>query len=151
MRPLLVGMNNPISDDPRHALFPHPEGCSGHFLWLMLRERVPHASRDDYVRTFDRVNLVVGDWTRETGKRAADLLYAREWGSGRTVVLLGEEVRKAFGHPRLLVHPQTIGGCIWRQIPHPSGRNLWYNDREHRRMVGTLLEELYATAKTKGE
>lgn len=112
----------------------------------MLRERLPHVSRRDYLDTFERRNLVTGrQWSAKLGKQEAERTFAELWGSGRTVILLGEDVRRSFGHPRLLLEPQLIGGVTWRQIPHPSGRNLWYNSSNHRKMVGLLLEELYAT------
>lgn len=143
-KPVLVGQNNPVSQAPGHELYPYPEGCTGHRLWRMLQERLPHVSRENYLDTFERRNLVTGRaWNRAEGRAEAERLFALFWGSGRTIVLLGEDVRRSFGHPRLLLKPQTIGGAVWRQIPHPSGRNLWYNGATHRRMVGTLLEELY--------
>lgn len=144
MRPVLIGMNNPVSQAPGHELYPHPDGCTGHRLWSMLRERLPHVSRRDYLDSFDRRNLVTGAvFYRAEARAAAERTYAELWGSGRTVVLLGEQVRRAFGHPRLLLHPQENGGCTWRQLPHPSGRNLWYNDPQHRKLAGVLMEELY--------
>lgn len=144
-------MNNPVSSEDGHQLFPAPEGCTGHRIWQMLNERLPHVSRREYLDTFERRNLVTGrQWSRELGRQEAERVYAELWGSGRTVILLGEAVRLSFGHPRLLVEPQLIGGTTWRQVPHPSGRNLWYNEERHRRMVGLLLEELYE-AYHKGE
>jgi len=29
MKPILLGMNNPLSDDQAHALYPVPDGCTG--------------------------------------------------------------------------------------------------------------------------
>lgn len=143
-KPVLIGQNNPVSQAPGHELYPYPEGCTGHRLWKMLQERLPHVSRRSYLDTFERRNLVTGkQWSSALGRQEAERLFAHFWGSGRTVVLLGEDVRRAFGHPRLLLNPQLIGGTTWRQIPHPSGRNLWYNSKNHRRAVGMLLEELY--------
>ncbi len=86
--------------------------------------------------------------------------------SGRTIVLLGSAVREAFhyvlsdvpsvhindavwfgeptgGLPPVLVHPQQAAGCTWRQIPHPSGRNRWYNEPKNVKVVELLMEELY--------
>ena len=61
---------------------------------------------------------------------------------GATIVVLGQQVARALGLPPGLIHPVVIGGVTWRQVPHPSGRNLWYNVAEHRTIVGVLLEEL---------
>lgn len=139
-------MNNPVSQKDGHQLFPYPEGCTGHRLWKMLQERLPHVSRRDYLETFDRRNLVCGrHFSRPLARAEAERISAEMWGGGRTIVLLGEDVRRAFGHPRLIVEPQNIGGAVWRQLPHPSGRNLWYNSPSHRKMAGLLLEELYVS------
>lgn len=144
-RPVLVGMNNPISSDPAHALFPYPPGCTGHRLLTMLQSRVPSVTRRQYLARFDRRNVVgYKIFDMRMAKECAGQLEREFWGSGRTVVLLGEDTRRAFGHPRLLLHPQVIGGATYRQIPHPSGRNLWYNDDENRAVVAALLEELYS-------
>lgn len=34
-KPLIVGMNNPLSATPEHALYPWPRGCAGHRLYEM--------------------------------------------------------------------------------------------------------------------
>jgi hypothetical protein len=143
-RPVLVGMNNPVSSDPAHALFPHPPGCTGYRLWEMLKTRIPHVTRREYLDAFDRRN-VVGHavYNREEARLGASRLYMEFFGTGRTVVLLGAETVVAFGLPRLLLHPQENGGVSWRQIPHPSGRNLWFNDEQNRTLVAMLLEDLY--------
>lgn len=143
-RPVLIGMNNPVSSAPEHALFPHPVGCTGHRLYEMLRERVPTVTRREYLDRFDRRNVVCGKfYDKKLAREGAAKLEQEFWGSGRTVVLLGNDTVSAFGHPRLLIHPQIIGGVTYRQIPHPSGRNLWFNDEDNRRMVAMLLEDLF--------
>jgi len=147
-RPVLVGMNNPLSSEPAHALFPHPAGCTGHRLYEMLKSRVPHVTRREYLDVFDRRNVVSAmSYDREEARLGASRLYLEFFGSGRTVVLLGAETVAAFGLPRLLLHPQENGGCTWRQIPHPSGRNLWFNDEKNRTLVAMLLEDLYNAAR----
>lgn len=143
-RPLLIGISNPVSSAPEHALFPFPVGCTGHRILQMLQSRLPNVTQKDYLNRFERRNLVphkIVDMTiaRETAARIQKEL----WGTGRTVVLLGEEVRRAFGHPRSLLHPQVIGGATYRQVPHPSGRNHWYNEQKNRDLVAMLLEDLY--------
>lgn len=140
-------MNNPVSQAPGHELYPAPEGCTGHRLWSMLNGRRPEVTRKMYLDAFERRNLVVGvHFDKKLAQAAAERVYAEFWGSGRTVVLLGRDVQKAFGPmgvPPLLVHPQISGGTTWRQVPHPSGRNLWYNEKKHTDLVAVLLEELY--------
>lgn len=141
-RPIIIGMNNPLSMEPGFELYPAPEGCSGHRLWKMLNARTG-ASRMAYINKFERRNLCVGDWNARDAKMRAGEIINELWGSGRTVVLLGQEVRAAFGIPPLLVHPQNIGGTWWRQVPHPSGRNLWYAEPKNVRVIELLMEELY--------
>jgi hypothetical protein len=120
-----------------------------------------------YLETFERRNLVRGvAYDRAEGHAAAERTVRELMDTGRTIVLLGSDVRAAFsramhrignlfphtldawtagerGLPPVLVHPQMAGGCTWRQIPHPSGRNLFYNDPRNRETVAMLLEELY--------
>lgn len=141
---MIIGMNNPVSSQDGHQLYPYPPGCTGHRLLAMLCERLPNVTRRQYLDTFDRRNLVTGTiYDRHVASREAQRIFAELWGSGRVVVLLGRDVQRAFGHPPVALHPQLIGGTTWRQIPHPSGRNPWYNGRNNRRTVGLLLEELY--------
>lgn len=143
MRPLILGMNNPISSAPEHALFPAPEGCTWHRLWVMLHDRT-QASRGAYLQAFERRNLVLGRrWSPVMAREAAGPLIEELRGSGRTVVVLGAEVRDALRLPRLLIKPQELHGVVWRQLPHPSGRNLWFNNPENRELACLLLEELY--------
>jgi hypothetical protein len=143
-RPVLIGMNNPISSDPDHALFPYPEGCTGHRLLDMLQSRLPNVTRRQYLERFDRRNVVDGKhYNAALAREGAAKLDLEFFGSGRTIVLLGNDTIAAFGHPRLLIHPQIIGGSTWRQIPHPSGRNFWYNDETNRALVASLLEDLF--------
>jgi len=143
-RPVLIGMNNPISGDPKHALFPYPPGCTGHRLLTMLQSRLPGVSRRQYLERFDRRNVVsMRSFDAKLAREGAAKLDHEFFGSGRTIVLLGNDTVAAFGHPRLLIHPQVIGGSTWRQIPHPSGRNFWYNDQTNVDLVASLLEDLY--------
>lgn len=172
MKPILVGMNNPISTRPGHELYPAPEGCTGWRLWQLLAARTG-ASRLQYLDVFERRNLVRDlTWNRLAARARAYEMVCELRGSGRTVVLLGQSVREAFdyvikgepcrfcgtgpcetcmntgldepnGLPPILVHPQVAGGCTWRQVPHPSGRNMWYNDSDNKKVVELLMEELY--------
>jgi hypothetical protein len=144
LRPVLLGMNNPVSSDPAHALYPHPPGCTGWRLWDMLNDRMD-VSKTQYLRAFDRRNLVDGKtWhPGEAARRAASLIEELR---GREIVVLGAAPRRILGLPELLVHPIQWRGSTWRQLPHPSGRNLWYNDPTCRVLASCLLAELYSPA-----
>ena len=140
-RTILLGMNNPLSQDPEYALYPAPVGCTGWRIWQLLRRRVPDVTQFQYVRAFDRRNLVTGEWTPRAARAAAiDFTLAAR---GRNVVVLGAAAAGALGLPMLLIHPQEIGGVTWRQLPHPSGRNRWYNEEANCDLAAMLLESLY--------
>lgn len=143
-KPILIGMNNPVSSRPGFELYPLPTGCTGHRIFEMLESRIPTIKRREYLDRFERRNLVPYKvFNKAMAREAASKIEMELWGSGRQVVLFGADVADAFGHPRLLLHPQMIGGTTWRQVPHPSGRNLWYNNQTNRDLVAILLEELY--------
>lgn len=141
MKPIILGMNNPLSLDPCHALYPEPEGCTGHRLWKMLEKRTG-ATEEDYMEAFERRNLVAGlAWSRAAAHAAAPAFW--EYAKGRTVLVLGSEVREVLGLTRMIVHPIEVGGIVFRQLPHPSGRNPWYRIAGNREVAELLLEELY--------
>jgi hypothetical protein len=143
-RPVLVGMNNPVSLAPEHALYPWPPGCAGHRLYAMLLEaRSEGMMMSTYARAFDRRNLVRGAWDREAAREAAAALRAEL--TGRRAVLLGREVARAFG----IGHPAPLGrvtditrGTTFYFLPHPSGRNPHYNEPANRIAAGRLLCQL---------
>lgn len=150
MKPIILGMNNPISSDPAHALYPSPEGCTGHRLWRMLNARTG-CSRSEYLEAFERRNLISQKtWPNMGLARAAASEFLRELCSRTeplTVLVLGAEPRDALRLPRVLVKPVEMYGVTWRLVPHPSGRNLWYNVKGNRETVELLLEELYRGVK----
>lgn len=143
MRPVLLGMNNPVSARPEHALYPYPPGCTGARLLKLLRRRVPDVSRQEYLAAFDRRNLLSKlFWSRDEARAAAESFRTEDL-RGRTVLVLGEQVRDLLGLEAQLVYPVERDGVIWRQLPHPSGRNHWYNDDVCAELAAMLLEELY--------
>lgn len=144
MKPVIIGMNNPINSDPKFCLFPHPPGCTGHRLWMLLKARTG-VMRGEYLTAFDRRNLVADKrWDANVAKVTAANMRGEL--AGRVVLLLGQAVRRAFDVPPLLVHPQEIDGVTWRQLPHPSGRCRWYNEPDNRAVAEVLMEDLYKYA-----
>lgn len=150
MKPLLLGANNPLSDDPEFDLYPYPEGSAGHRLWRLLPEGT---SRAQYLAAFDRRNLLrAREWSAAEARRAAQALLPDL--VGRLVVVLGTEVRSALGLPK--VEPLSINESWlhptgspdlpvelrWAALPHPSGRNLWYNNEANRLRASDLLERI---------
>jgi len=145
MRPILLAMNNPYRADPVYALFPLPAQSAGGRLFRMLKDLRPELIKADYLGRFDRRNLCQGSWgTRKARVAANDLrLTYEDRCFNLNVVVFGEGPREALGLPKLLLHPIERGGVVYRQLPHPSGRCLWYNHPTHRLLAGLLLEELY--------
>lgn len=136
---ILLGMNNPLSVDPRYALWPDPPNCAGWRLWKMLHDHTG-ATPKEYREGFERLNLVqFRTWDPAAARSAAEEFVRMH--QGRRVVVLGSSVRTALRLPPVLVEPVLSRGVVWRQLPHPSGRCRWYNDPKHRAVAGMLLEE----------
>lgn len=122
MRPLLVGEDNPHSDDPRMALHVRPAGAAGSRLAGILG--LGHA---EYLRTFDRENLLrhAPKWDKQRARDRAVEILSR----GPTlVVVLGAKVADAFGVPFKTF--AVVRGAIatYAVLPHPSGRCHIWND-----------------------
>lgn len=134
-------MNNPLSDDPRHALYPWPAGSAGARLYEMLREVDPSVTRARYLYAFERINLVVGSWDIRVAREVAEELRPRL--ANRRVALLGREVARAFGlRGDLCDEWKGEDGIDFYLLPHPSGRNLVYNDPDKRLWAGRVLSML---------
>lgn len=142
-RPVIVGMNNPLSASPRAALLPHPRGSSGWNLWRMARD-VCGVSRAEFRRSFDFVNLCDDQvWCPLAARRKYEALESA-W-QGRRVVLLGAAVLGVLRQTRPssgLKWQSHASGYQWCWAPHPSGLCREYNDPMARRAVGLRLEEL---------
>lgn len=151
-RVVLLGMNNPLSEDPSMALFPHPEGCTGWRIWAMLHEEIG-ISRLQYLHGFDRRNLLD---LRRWSAPLAEIMAPDVWASlrDRQVIVLGAATleclqRGAWGlegsdlprPPELMW--QESHGARWCWCPHPSGRSLWYNEPMHRAALALRLTEMY--------
>jgi hypothetical protein len=160
-RPVLLAMNNPLSSDPRHALFPLPTGCTGNRIWLMLcdaaaERRVEIPSKNQYLAAFDRRNLLnARDWSKADARRAAGPLL--DGLSGRVALILGAGTADACGLARggsgwlewRDAHRNLLGAepLTYAVIPHPSGRCREYNDPEFRMTVARELLTLYLKSK----
>lgn len=144
MLAVFVGEQNPYGADPYFALYPRPRGAAGDRLCrlvLGIREA-------QYLSEFKRVNLCDGPW-RIAAARERAFTVVRD--ATVPVVLLGANVCNATGVPykpftayRIKVgdngfHPcgafehragAPMPGEAWRMLavlPHPSGRNLMWN------------------------
>lgn len=125
-KPVLVGESNPYGRDPYYALYPAPDGCSGHRLCV----RILGMRRAEYLAAFDRVNLCDGPWSIADAAGKADALR------GGRLILLGAKVCRAFRVP-FRPFEESEAGLV---LPHPSGLcRLWNvpgNIEAARRVMG---------------
>ena len=147
-RPLLIGMNNPLSSHPEGALYPRPPGCTGHRIFLMLRSQIPEITEKQYLARFDRRNVLTGVWNLQRARAAAADIWPHMM--GRRFALLGKDVTRAFGlhrgerdAPPLMWQELGYRDTHWALLPHPSGRNMWYNTPGNRDRAAQFLAELY--------
>lgn len=116
-KPLIVGECNPYGGTDEFALYPAPDGCSGHRLCCLIFGM----RRTHYLRVFDRTNLCQGLWSNTYAIALASKI--QEDPQGRAI-LLGKKVANSFG---LVFRPfemrKSSGEFSWLLLPHPSGRN----------------------------
>lgn len=147
MKPVLVGLSNPYSSNPDFALHVEPKTGSGYRLWKMLQSVDPTVTAEQYLKAFDRRNLTDGkNWSAAGLRKAARKM---KFEPGSTVVVLGNDVRLAFGLPdNMLIHPLYDDRLriTWRYVPHPSGLCRFYNNPVQKRLVALLLRDLYSGA-----
>jgi len=145
---LIVGLDNPQSSDPRHALFPYPPGCAGHRLFKMMMEVDEYMDRASYTAIAKSNLFPCGRMPTKHKKvnlmMAANVLIASVKDTNKCVILLGNEVRNAVLGEKLgkkwpSARFTEIHGANYAWIPHPSGRNPFYNDTKNRRKVGRFL------------
>jgi len=163
MMPILVGLHNPYSSNPRNALAPGPRGSAGYRLWRTMWEApdpvgVARLARDHtscYMASFDRRNLITGEvptYITSAYKLACAGQMLPTFPKGSTVVLLGSAVAESFSPllssplQKIYMHPQVIDGWTWRCLPHPSGRSPLYNDPVMRTLVGMVLCDVLSAA-----
>lgn len=124
-------------------LYPAPERSAAGRLCGMLG-----MGRAGYLRHFARANLLdrypgptypVME-AREKAEEVASRL------APRPLILLGRGVAQAFRFPlgeHMVWHDYLLGSTLVRAatLPHPSGRNLFYNHPANRQLVGQWLRE----------
>lgn len=129
MRPVLLGMNNPNGGDPMDPL-----GITGLRLISMVGEETFNA--------FDRDNVLREKlWRRDAARKACADVRLRL--RGRTVLALGNEVWAVLGLPKARWFDKAVDGyTTWWRIPHPSGKNLQYNDAKAVTKLKKIMEDL---------
>jgi hypothetical protein len=116
----LVGEYNPYGQAPYYALYPHPENSAGGRLCRLILQM----DFDEYMESFKRFNLLdTPKWSLPRARAAAKVLAEQE--HHERIVLLGAKVAAAFEvdyAPLSRPHPDIL------VLPHPSGRNRFWND-----------------------
>ena len=132
-RPLLIGQAPGANTSPDLPLYPLPlTSTGGRLMGLMgITDRV------EYLQRFERINLLhefPGRHRRDDKfpKRLARVAAqaVRPLLVDREVVLIGRNVGEAFGYAELAFHEWLGNVDTFRKlavVPHPSGRNHWYN------------------------
>lgn len=139
---VLLGMNNPLSADPRMALWPHPPGVTGHRIWKMINMRLS-CSTEQYKEAFDRQNILDSqEWMVREARLAAPQVWERL--QGRYVIVLGREAADVLDlqFDDWILENQK-DDVTYRMLPHPSGLNRWYNESINLNLAAVLLEEMY--------
>lgn len=145
--PLLIGQAPGPNTRPELPLFPVPSTSAGGRL-----AQIAGMDRGHYIQAFDRINLLQtfpGKHKRDDkfplrlAKVAAAAL--RPLLHDRVVVLVGRNVASAF-ELELPFHDWADPGLGFCQkvavIPHPSGRNKWYNLPENRAIAANFWSQL---------
>lgn len=131
---------NTHSDMP---LYPYPERSAAGRLCEMFGE-----GRSGYLKVFARANLLDkfpgSSFPVKKARAAAEPLAQRL--APRPLILLGQGVAQAFSFPteqKFVWVDYQLGVTLIRAalIPHPSGRNLWYNHPVNREKCGAWLRE----------
>lgn len=158
MRPVLVGIAPARPGESGQPLSCIAKGSTGRRLRDMLGMRTT-----EYLSSFDRVNVC--PHPTPSVVRPQDFYHHAENLMGsllrdRRVVFLGPNVADCFGIYRSVYSFCEVKGgsssptgglvgwrvglplrCTWSVIPHPSGRNRFYNDPESREAVARHLIE----------
>lgn len=135
---LVVGEVNPISTDPRYALYYEPAGCAGHRLQEKILGLRPRA----YLALW-RVNLCSGSWDSAVASARARALLESTDAPWRVVVALGVRVAMAVVDSACVTSAERVamtdirwarvpvsgsGGREVIFLPHPSGLNRSWSD-----------------------
>ena len=131
-RPLLLGMCDPSGTEPLGL--DHGRQAAGARLLA-----ISGLSREEFESAFERANLLPGRVWRPLPARRAGQRLLREKPEGRIVVVLGRETWRALGLPAASPGARE-GDFVF--LPHPSGRNLYYNSRARRLRARRLLREI---------
>lgn len=141
-RVLLIGQAPGPNTDPTLPLYPTSRASTGGRLLELMG-----IDREEYVHHFDRVNLLNKFPGRNKRDDKFPMAHAKIAASavkpllhGRSVVMIGRNVAEAFqlevDFHEWMELPLNEGGlCQVAVVPHPSGRNHWYNVEANRKVA----------------
>ena len=107
----------------------------------MLCDERP-TTRAEYCRRFRRINLLRSRRWNLAEARLNLKVVMSAIPEGSEVILLGKDVQRVF---RVRTEPMAktkSRGVLFHSVPHPSGRNLFYNIEKNKRTVGRLMSRL---------
>mgnify|MGYP001576063991 FL=1 len=144
---IIIGEAPSRNGDPKKPITGRPGRCLARAAFGAAAD-VPR-----FLAGFERKNLI-GTWPGQEGKGSAwPVAAARKAAgtllpelAGRTAILLGKRVARAFGMARLAYFawaPIKVAAGMrpaWVVVvPHPSGINRWWNDAANRKKAGGWL------------
>ena len=138
MVPLLIGQAPGLNTRPDLPLYPVPATMTGGRLAALMG-----LTPREYLVRFERINLLQ-EYPGRTGRDDKFPMGVARAAAGaikpllsdRVVVLVGRNVANAFGHDTPFHQWSEPGFCrMLAVVPHPSGRNHWYNDPANRELA----------------
>lgn len=111
-------------------------GTRAHLARLLLIPESEMMSRVVWVNLWEHPGTTTDRYVR---------LIETAAGLDDVVIMLGRRVADAFGlrHLRPLEHVDRGSGARLVLLPHPSGRNRWYNDPDHEEDASVELRGLW--------
>jgi hypothetical protein len=141
-RVLLLGEDNPYGSDPSFALYCYPPGCAGYRL-----RRILGLPQHQYLG-LHRANLCDGAWLKPRARERARALLV-PLSPHPVIVLLGRKVTDAMRGAAMIdeeIAPFSTRTCCPAitlvSLPHPSGRNLVWNQPWARDRARQILREV---------
>jgi hypothetical protein len=137
---LFVGETNPYGQDPRFALYHYPRHASGN----KLREHL--GLTDEVYEAIPKMNLCTGKWSAKVGRERADAIKGQVSTDLEVVVLLGANVRDAFGFfSQEFFQVKKLPGVIPKFVllPHPSGLSRPWNWPRADQTARELMRSVY--------
>lgn len=145
MKPIIVGQAPSRNSDPSEPL----SGRSGKRLAMLCGCTV-----DEFMQTFDRRNMIDYWPGSNAAKGDGFILHSRARIiaeslkadlRGRRVILLGRNVSNSFRVPFPLFEVAPLDGMAVSSSPHPSGVNLWFNEKDNIEKACRFWRALYLT------